>query len=153
MRMSHRWVIGLSAGSSLSGVDAALVEMTGAGMDSRCRLLHFLNQPYSRDLRDWLSRGSTGMALTPRQIALLHRYLGESFAAAARSLTEQARVPSQQIFCLGLSGHTFWHDTDARYPATLNLGMADVVAERTGLTVLSDFRSRDLVVGGIGYPL
>jgi anhydro-N-acetylmuramic acid kinase len=52
-----------------------------------------------------------------------------------------------------MSGHTFWHDPDARYPATLNLGMAEVVAERTGLTVVNDFRGRDLVMGGQGFPL
>src|SRR5439155_21352557 len=55
--------------------------------------------------------------------------------------------------CLGCPGHTVWHETEGRFPSTLNLGMAAVVAERTGLTTVSDFRSRDMATGGQGVPL
>jgi len=59
----------------------------------------------------------------------------------------------QQIHCAGVGGHHAWHEIEGRYPSTLGLGMAAVVAERTGLTVLSDFRSRDLAAGGMGTSL
>jgi len=56
----------------------------------------------------------------------------------------------QQVQCAGLGGHHAWHETEGRYPSTLGLGMAAVLAEKTGLTVLSDFRARDLAAGGLG---
>src|SRR6266849_862534 len=55
--------------------------------------------------------------------------------------------------CLGVPGHTIWHDSDGRFPSLLNLGMAAVVAERTGVSTVSDFRCRDLAAAGHGFPL
>ncbi len=150
--MTTRLLIGLSSGSSLDGVDAALVEATGVGMDLRLRLVHFAQQEYPRDLRELI--GKVGSAsVTARQAGLVHRFLGEMFAATARRVLEQARVNPLHVLCLGCPGHTVWHETDGRTPSSLGLGMAAIVAERTGLTTLSDFRTRDLAVGGQGYPL
>jgi len=151
--MPQRRFIGLSSGSSITGVDAALVETQGIGMDLRPRLVHFVHQPYPRDLRDLLLRAGSAQPLSLRQVAMLHRVLGENFAAAARLVAEQAKVPPQKILCIGFPGHTLWHETEGRYPVTLNIGMATVLAERTGITTISDFRGRDVVVGGQGFPL
>src|SRR5205823_8507776 len=79
--------------------------------------------------------------------------LGETFAAAARSVAEQAGVTFSQVQCVGCPGHTVWHDPEGRFPATLALGMAAVVAERLGVTTVSDFRARDVAAGGQGVPL
>ena len=151
--MTPRWFIGLSTGSSLNGVDAALVKVEGIGMDLHLSLVHFRHQPYSRDLRELMLRTSAPQPLHVRQVATLHRALGENFAAAVRLAAEQARFPLERILCLGFPGHTLWHETEGRYPATLNLGMASVLAERTGLTTIGDFRGRDMVAGGQGLPL
>ncbi|MBI3408412.1 MAG: anhydro-N-acetylmuramic acid kinase [Planctomycetes bacterium] len=151
--MSQRWIVGLSSGSSQTGVSAVLVESAGTGMEWRCRIVHHLHQPHARELREWLLRASAGQALNPRQVVLLHRYLGESFAGAARTVVEQARFPMQRILCTGSSGHTLWHLPEARYPAVLDLGMSEIVAERTGMSVVSDFKTRDLAAGGHGLPL
>jgi anhydro-N-acetylmuramic acid kinase len=146
--MTQRYYIGLSSGSSLNGVDAALVRIEGAGPDLMPRLEHFLHEPHGRDVRELLLR-----AAEARQLSLAHRVLGEAFANATRKVVEQAKQSWQHILGVGLSGHTAWHDTDGRFPSTLSLGMPAAVAERTGLTVVSDFRSRDLLVGGQGFPL
>jgi anhydro-N-acetylmuramic acid kinase len=151
--MARRLFLGLSTGSSATGVDAALVEVAGTGQDLRLHLVHFLAQPFSRDLRDLLLRASNRQSVEPRQPALIHRVLGETMVQAARQTAEAARIPWQKIMCLGMSGFPLWHDAEGRYPCHLSLGMAPLVAEKTGLTVVSDFRSRDLVVGGQGYPL
>jgi anhydro-N-acetylmuramic acid kinase len=151
--MPRRWFIGLSSGSSLNGVDAALVETEGAGMDLRPRLVHFLHQSYTRELRELMLRAGSTNPLSLRQVATLHRVLGENFASAARLAAEQGKVALAKILCLGFSGHTLWHETEGRYPATLSIGMASVLAERTGLTTISDFRGRDMTVGGQGFPL
>jgi anhydro-N-acetylmuramic acid kinase len=149
--MTHRWYIGLSSGSSLNGVDAALVRIEGAGATLVPNLEHFLHDPYGRDVRELLMRGAT--ALGPRYMGVAHRVLGEAFAAAARKLVEHAKKTWRDILAAGVAGHTAWHDTEGRYPSTLSLGMPAVVAERTGLTMVSDFRSRDLLAGGQGFPL
>jgi anhydro-N-acetylmuramic acid kinase len=151
--MPYRRLIGLSSGSSLNGVDAALVEIEGGGLCLRPRLVHFLHQSYSRDLRELLLRSGSTSSLSPRQVAMLHRVLGENFASAARLVADQAKHALQKVLCVGMAGHTLWHETEGRYPASLNVGMASVVAERTGVTTISDFRTRDVVVGGQGFPL
>jgi anhydro-N-acetylmuramic acid kinase len=148
-----RYFIGLSSGTSLNGVDAALVRVDGVGMALRPRLEHFLHLPYPRELRELLCKADTADGTSLRQTALLHRLLGETYAGAARKLCDANRFPLSRVLAVGCSGHALGHDPDARYPTTLNLGMASVVAERTGVTTLGDVRSRDVVVGGQGVPL
>jgi anhydro-N-acetylmuramic acid kinase len=150
--MSRRWFIGLSSGSSLNGVDAALVRIEGVGPDLLPRLEHFVHEPFSRDVRDLLLR-TVEPAPALQHLGVAHRVLGEAFANASRKVVELGKQTWQQILAIGLSGHTTWHDADGRYPSTLSLGMPAALAERTGLTVVSDFRSRDLLVGGQGFPL
>jgi anhydro-N-acetylmuramic acid kinase len=169
--MTNRWVIGLASGSSGAGVEAALLEMDGAGLDLRARPLHTLQLALSRDVRDLLRRIAglsipqsssapqdrdtgikTGM-VEVKQASLLHRLLGETFAAAARQVADRASFSLQKVHCLGCPGHTMWHDPEGRFPSTMTLGMAAVVAERTGVTTVSDFRSRDMAAGGQGAPL
>ncbi len=150
--MHTRWVIGLASGSSADGVDAALLETTGVGLSLRVRLLHAIHQPYAAELRDLIRR----VAHQPgeaRAAALLHRLLGETFAAAATAVADQAGHSLQKVLCVACPGHTVWHDTDGRFPSTLALGMSAVVAERLGVTVVGDFRARDVAAGGQGVPL
>jgi anhydro-N-acetylmuramic acid kinase len=151
--MTTRWIIGLSSGSSVDGIDAALVEVAGAGLDMQPRLLHFVQQTFPRDLRQLLLQVSSTTTHTARQTSLAHRLLGETFAAAVHQLADQASVSLLKVQCVGCAGHIAWHDTDGRYPSTLGLGMPGIIAERTGLTTVSDFRTRDLAAGGQGYPL
>lgn len=151
--MMKRWYIGLSSGSSLSGVDAALVRVDGQGADLVLALERFQHVPYGRELRDLLWTVHGAQAPEWRHLATVHRVLGETFALAVRQLLEQSRLPAQQIFCIGCPGLELWYDPDGRYPASLNLGMASVLAERSGLTTLSDFSSRDLALGGLGVPV
>jgi anhydro-N-acetylmuramic acid kinase len=146
-------MIGLASGSSADGVDAALIQASGVGLELKARLLHFLHQPYGKELRDLVLR-TVGPGLSDaRQAALLHRLLGETFAAAARQVADRASFSLQRVQCIGCPGHTVWHDPEGRFPATLALGMAAVVAERTGVTTISDFRARDVAAGGQGVPL
>ena len=88
-----------------------------------------------------------------REVALLHRLLGESFAAAARAAADQGSLSLQEVQVIGCPGHTVWHETEGRFPSTLPLGMAAVVAERCGVTTVGDFRCRDVAAGGQGLPL
>ncbi len=150
--MQTRWLIGLSSGATVDGVDAALLEAQGAGLDLRVRLAHTAHQAYPRDLRDLIRRLGTGPGPL-RQVSLAHRLLGETFAAAARLVADGASFSLQNAQVIGCPGHTAWHEPEGRFPSTLTLGMAAVVAERTGVTTVSDFAARDLAVGGHGVPL
>jgi anhydro-N-acetylmuramic acid kinase len=151
--MSPRWLIGLASGSSVDGVDAALMELEGAGLDLRVRQVQGLHQAYGQDLRTLIRRVSASTPCEIRQVSLLHRLLGETFAAAARTVADHASLSLQRVQCIGCPGHTIWHDSEGRFPSTLGLGMAAVIAERCGVTAISDFRSRDVAAGGQGVPL
>jgi len=91
----------------------------------------------------------------PRELTRLHLLLGEWFAAAARELLEKAGVPPAQVAAVGSHGQTVWHDppSEGERGGSLQLGCPATLAERTGIGVVSDFRSRDLASGGHGAPL
>ena len=82
--MMPRWLIGLASGSSVDGVDAALMELEGVGLDLRVRQVQGLHQSYGQELRALIRRISTSAPCEVRQVSRLHRLLGETFAAAAR---------------------------------------------------------------------
>jgi anhydro-N-acetylmuramic acid kinase len=149
----RRWYVGLSSGSSHTGVAAALVRVEGLGTEMAFHAEASAHLPYPRDVRELLLRVAGEPCPGPRQLGLLHRVLGESFANAVRHVVEPARGAGANVLCVGMPGVQIWHDADGRYPSALGLGMAGVVAERTGLTVVTDFVSRDLLVGGQGCPL
>jgi len=175
--MVNRWIIGLTSGSSGASVEATLLEIEGAGLDLQTRSVQTVQVPIARDLRQLLQRigglptpnfvpiaekeksragvGEAGEAVQTevKQVSLLHRLLGETFAAAARHVTDRAGFSAQKIQCLGYPGHTIWHGPEGRFPSTLPVGMAAVVAERTGITTVSDFQSRDMAAGGQGAPV
>jgi anhydro-N-acetylmuramic acid kinase len=149
--MIHRHYIGLSSGSSLLGVDAALVLAQGLGSDLMFRLERYHHVPHSEGLRDLLLQVTASPTPQLKHVATLHRVLGEAYAVATRQLLDQVRRPD--VLCIGCPGHLLWHDPDGRYPSTLPFGMAAVIAERTGITTLSDFSSRDVALGGQGLPI
>jgi anhydro-N-acetylmuramic acid kinase len=151
--MATRWIIGLASGSSGDGVDAALLETEGAGLDVEVRLIHALHQSYGRDLQGLLRKASGAEPCDTKQVCLLHRLLGETYAAAARQVADRASFSLQNVQIIGCPGHTICHEPEGRFPSTLSLGMAAVVAERTGVSTVSDFRTRDVAAGGQGVPL
>jgi anhydro-N-acetylmuramic acid kinase len=151
--MNQRWVIGLASGSSADGIDATLLDLEGVGLELRIRQLHALQQPYTPELRESIRRLAGAEPAETRQVARLHRLLGETFAGAARAVADRASLSLQKVQCIGCPGHLVCHDVEGRFPTTLALGMPAVVAERCGVTTISDFRARDLAAGGVGSPL
>ena len=139
--MTTRWIIGLSSGSSGDGVDAVLLEVEGAGLDLRARPVLTLQQSLARELREWVRQAGGAAPVDVGKVAVLHRLLGETFAAAARQVADRASMSLQKVQCLGCPGQTVWQEPEGRFPSTFALGMAAVVAERTGITTVSDFRS------------
>lgn len=137
--------VGLMSGTSLDGVDAALVEL---GPHDHVSLRAFFSEPYTPDQRARILDAIAGG--TVRELAMLHVWLGERFAAAAERVLQQAGVRPAELALVASHGQTVWHEPGR---ATLQLGDPAVLAERLGVTVVSDFRSRDVAAGGQGAPL
>jgi anhydro-N-acetylmuramic acid kinase len=151
--LASRAIIGLASGSSIDGVDAALFEAAGVGLEMRVQPILALHQPYAAELRALIRKTNAAGNVAGKEVGLVHRLLGETFAAAARQVADRASMSLQRVQCIGCPGYTIWHDASGRFPSTFSLGMPAVVAERTGVTTVSDFAARDLAVGGEGAPL
>ena len=146
--------MGLMSGTSLDGVDAALVRIVGTTTsDFAWELVAFRTDAYDdarrASLRDALERGA------PESLCHLHAALGEWQSEAVHAVCADADITTDQLAAIGSHGQTVWHaPSDGRVRgATLQLGDAATLAERTGAPVVSDFRSRDVAAGGQGAPL
>jgi len=157
--MKTHKVIGLMSGTSADGVDAALVEMAGQGPKTRVQLLAHITHPIDAGLRREIIQSCQPHTGTVDRICQLNFHLGEVFAEAAIQVTEQAGLTLEEIDLIGSHGQTLFHvpapDPARSFntPSTLQIGEPAVIAERTGITVVADFRSRDMAAGGIGAPL
>lgn len=147
-----RLVVGLLSGTSADGTDAALCEIAGAGEDVHVRALSFVTIPFDRALRDRIF----GLAeATASELSELDVLLGEAFAKTAHAAAAAAGVTMGEVHLVGSHGQTAAHRprSAGRLGATLQIAEAAVIAERTGLPVVSDFRVRDMAAGGEGAPL
>ena len=141
-----RLALGIMSGTSCDGVSVALARFNGRG----ARVLAEQTLPYPVRLQRVLRRGPS---LTARELAGLHMELGEIFARAALRLLRRARVAPRQVEVIGSHGHTIYHGPTDTPRATLQIGAAAVIAQRTGVPVVADFRPRDVAAGGEGAPL
>lgn len=139
--MSPRLAVGLMSGTSADGVTAALVAI-GA---REIRVLRHRTYPYSAALK---KRVLEAPGLRVAELSRLNVELGEAFATAALKIAGRSR-PS----VIGSHGQTVWHGPDATPPNTLQIAEPAVIAERTCVTVVADFRPRDMAAGGQGAPL
>jgi anhydro-N-acetylmuramic acid kinase len=138
-------VAGIMSGTSLDGIDVAIVEVTGR----RVATLAWRTVPYSPALRRRIL-GVSNAATTTAEISRLNFELGERYAAAVRRACRAAGIPRETLELAGCHGQTIYHESGRN---TLQIGEACVVAERLGIPVVSDFRPRDIAAGGKGAPL
>jgi anhydro-N-acetylmuramic acid kinase len=148
-------VIGLMSGTSVDGVDAAVVEIDGAPPGLSVELLSFTAVPFDAGQRARifaLFDPSTG---TVDRICQINFAIGEWFAAAALQAIADAGLTLDEVDLIGSHGQTIYHAVgqDSPVKSTLQIGEAAVIAERTGITTVSDFRVADIAAGGQGAPL
>jgi anhydro-N-acetylmuramic acid kinase len=142
--------VGLISGTSMDAIDAALVEIDGA----RCVVQHARAVPYAPTLREQLFRLiSRPVGVNLDEVGALDTAVGEAFAAAALQLLREANVHGAQITAIGSHGQTLRHQPGGAHPFTWQIGNPDIIAERTGITTVADFRRRDVAAGGEGAPL
>jgi anhydro-N-acetylmuramic acid kinase len=142
-------VIGLMAGTSLDGVDAALAEI--GGRRPRVRPLGARTWPYPAPLRRALLAAAEGAPLDAGGLARLDRAVGERLARAVLGLCRALRVSPARVALVGSHGQTVHHAP--REGCTLQIGNPAVIAVRTGITTVADFRAADVAAGGEGAPL
>jgi anhydro-N-acetylmuramic acid kinase len=147
---SPQLFIGLISGTSVDGIDAAVVEIG----ESACRLVAQHFEPYPDELRQQLQRAAQQPADTDLwALGSLHTLTGEAFAAAAMRLINNAGIERSHIRAIGSHGQTLLHGPDIDAPFTLQVGDPAIIAERTGMLTVADFRAGDMAAGGQGAPL
>lgn len=143
-----RLYIGLISGTSMDAVDAVLVDLA-----STPRLLTTLSQPYPVELRARVSELCGGTRNELEKYARLDAELGVLFAETALSLLEKSRVRPRDITAIGSHGQTVRHYPALQPGSSLQIADPNIIASRTGITTIADFRRRDISVGGQGAPL
>ncbi len=151
-------IVGLMSGTSVDGIDAALVEVGPSGSGYDWHLLGFECVPWEPELRTAIQSvfgGTVSLAL----LTALNSRIGEAFADAACRVVTQAGWGMDAVDAIASHGQTVWHQPEP-FPAgggeatgTLQLGDGHVIATRTGCVVVSDFRLADMALGGQGAPL
>jgi len=141
-------VAGIMSGTSLDGVDAAIVDISGRRIET---VAHH-TAPYSKDLRARILAVSDASCAT-RDISRLNFELGEVYARELDTACRKNNIAIRTLDLIGCHGQTIYHEGKGARPTTLQIGEASVLAEKFGIPVVSDFRTRDVAAGGAGAPL
>lgn len=154
-----RRVVGMMSGTSVDGVDAALVEIGGSKERPQVKLLAYESKPYPPKVREKVFELFRPETATVDKIGYMNFLLGEIYAEAALSVIAKADLTPQDVDLISSHGQTIWHEpkacADDGYPVryTVQIGEGAVIAQRTGIPTVSDFRVADMAAGGQGAPL
>lgn len=149
-------VVGLMTGTSADAVDAALVRFRGTGLAATADILAYRERPFDDPLRREVLEVAGSEELPLERLMRLDAELGEAYAHGVLELLRQAQVRPADVSAIGSHGQTVRHlprAANGGRALTLQIGSAAVLAERTGILVVSDFRTRDTAAGGEGAPL
>ncbi len=153
-------VMGMMSGTSADGIDVALARLSGAPPSISAKLERHHHVEFPARLREDILRLANGGPTTTEEVSRLNFALGEEFARAALAACRQWRIPLAKIDLIGSHGQTIFHQGVAsrdrgtrRIASTLQIGEPSIIAERTGVTTIADFRPGDMAAGGQGAPL
>lgn len=158
-RKPERLAIGLMSGTSADGVDAALIRISGHGVDTRVKQVGFSFLPFAPEQRRRvlaLAEGNFGGA---KELCQMSFWLGQLYAEACLKVCRESGVSPEKIDFVGSHGQTVYHlpvaeaYLDKAVRGTLQIGEASLIAEALHCPVVSDFRVRDMAAGGLGAPL
>ncbi|HIW31913.1 MAG TPA: anhydro-N-acetylmuramic acid kinase [Candidatus Paenibacillus intestinavium] len=157
-----KYVVGLMSGTSVDGIDAAVIEVTTAHVGERAiavRLLAFENTPFPENVRNQIFELFNPENATIDKVGKMNMWLGELYADAALSIIKQSGLQPSQIAAIGSHGQTIYHAPEAHYVddynlhCTVQIGDGAVIANRTAISTVTDFRVADMAMGGQGAPL
>ncbi len=142
--------IGLMSGTSIDGIDAALVDLSCDNV----KLIAFEYLPFSFEIQAELQRLSSPNALISLQdYGEMDVRLGHWFVRTVQTLLRKQKLSEADIVAIGSHGQTVYHSPLGEYPFSLQIGDPNYIAQQTGITTVADFRRRDLAAGGQGAPL
>jgi anhydro-N-acetylmuramic acid kinase len=144
-------IVGLMSGTSADGIDAVVARIAGSGRELNAKVLAHVHRSFGSALRQQILHVCLDGKVA--EICELNFLLGEHFSRVALSAIRKARLRPAQVTAIGSHGQTIHHLPNARTPSTLQIGEAAVIAERTGIMTVADFRVRDMAAGGQGAPL
>jgi anhydro-N-acetylmuramic acid kinase len=157
---NRRYAVGLMSGTSVDGIDAAVIEICGhSGAQPEVNLIAFENSPYSKSIRDAIFELFDPKQATVDKVGIMNVLLGELYAEAALSVIAKAGLTPNEITVIGSHGQTIYHAPNMHHRDgynlhyTVQIGEGAVIAARTGIPCVSDFRVADMAVGGQGAPL
>jgi anhydro-N-acetylmuramic acid kinase len=146
------------SGTSLDGIDVAIIDISGSGFKAKINVLTSHSVPYPRKIREALLAMSNASTITG-DISRLNFLLGELYAEALEEAAERGQIPLNTIKLIGCHGQTIFHEGQStqylgkKVASTLQIGESSIISERTGIDVISNFRERDIAAGGKGAPL
>jgi anhydro-N-acetylmuramic acid kinase len=152
-------VLGMMSGTSADGIDVALARISGAPPNLSAKLLGHTSFRFPPALRKEILRVAEQQLISAGELSQLNCRLGELFAGAALSACKQFRVTPSKIALIGSHGQTIFHQGrpvpyfGSPTASTLQIGEPSVIAARTGITTVGDFRPADIALGGQGAPL
>jgi anhydro-N-acetylmuramic acid kinase len=152
-------VLGMMSGTSVDGIDVSFVRISGAPPSLDIKLLNHMAIPFPGAVRKEILRSAEQNSLTSGELSQLHFRLGEIYAHAALAACKRFRVSPSKIDLIGNHGQTIFHQgapvsyLGAKTASTLQIGEGALIAARTGITTVSDFRPADIAAGGNGAPL
>ncbi len=159
-RRKSMMVLGMMSGTSADGIEVALARISGRPPRLSIKLEGHHHVPFPADVRKAILRVANGEPTKPVEISQLNFALGEEYALAAASACKAWRIPMRRISLIGSHGQTIYHQgmpssflNHSRVSSTLQIGEPSVIAERTGVTTIGDFRPADMAAGGQGAPL
>ena len=142
--------IGLMSGTSIDGIDAALVEFG----NRQCQVVASLKHEYPDELQSDLTIATREPErCTVDKIGRLDNWVGETFRDATLELIAKAKIETGRVAAIGSHGQTLRHQPRLDRPYTMQIGDPNIIAAGTGITTVADFRRRDLALGGEGAPL
>ncbi|MCK6264877.1 anhydro-N-acetylmuramic acid kinase [Vibrio sp. ZSDE26] len=141
--------IGVMSGTSMDGVDTALVQIN----ESHVKMVAHHEFPMQKALKQRLLNVAVGQSTNLIEIGELDHQLGILFSDAVNALLKESGYSADQITAIGNHGQTVFHQPVADSPFTMQLGDANIIAARTGINTIADFRRKDMALGGQGAPL
>ena len=142
--------MGLMSGTSMDGVDAAVVEIN----EKSINVISKYNEPYDDELKqELLFIRDNKKSINLDDFARLDHKVGKFFGDVALSTIKESGIKSSQIQAIGSHGQTIRHQPRSKYPFSLQIGDPNLIADATKITTVSDFRRRDIANGGEGAPL
>ncbi|OOZ88625.1 anhydro-N-acetylmuramic acid kinase AnmK [Bacillus cereus] len=150
------YIAGVMSGTSLDGIDVALVRIEGSGVESKVELIHFTTVSFCNDIKSEIQQALSIETSNVQLICSLNFKLGLCFANAVKEVCKETNFSLEQLDLIGSHGQTIYHQPKQdgnMIPSTLQIGEPAVIAYETNTTVISNFRTMDMAAGGQGAPL